>query len=319
MNGSVRSSAALVWRHRRIVWWIWIVNLVLAWLSSLPARATLRSVLDHSLQSARFVAGFDAAAFAVMLSRPDVPPGPLAISAASAAVVFFVYLLFLDGGIFAVYLDDRKLSRAEFFESSGLYFWRMFRLALYSLVPFALIGAANGSIAEWAGKLSNDAPPERLGWIVNVGGKLFCGLLFLFVRLWFDLAQARLAKDNERNVLRTAWRSLKLAFHSGKLYASYLGIAIFSIAAFGLGTALWYYLPHSATGAAFLILELVTVIMISTRLWMKAASARLIALIPAEVLTLSPLAPPIEEPTPNPAEVAEGSNAPVSSEPPKSE
>jgi hypothetical protein len=319
MNGSVRSSAALVWRHQRIVWWIWIVNLVLAWLSSLPARATLSSVLNRSLQSARFVTGFDAAAFAVMLSRPDVQPGSLATSAITAAVVFFAYLLFLDGGIFAVYLDDRKLSRAEFFESSGLYFWRMVRLALYSLIPFALISAAGGGIAEWAGKLSHDAAPEKLGWVVNLGGKLLCGLLFLFVRLWFDLAQARLVKDNERKVLRTAWRSLKLAFHSGKLYASYLGIAIFSIAAFGLGTALWYYLPHRATGAAFLILELVTIIMISTRLWMKAASARRIALIPTEVLTMSPLAPPIVEPTPNPAEIAEGSNAPPPPEPPKSE
>jgi hypothetical protein len=141
-------------------------------------------------------------------------------------------------------------------------------------------------------------------------------LLFLFVRLWFDLAQGRLVKDNERKVLRTAWRSLKLAFHSGKLYASYLGIAIFSIAAFGLGTALWYYLPHRATGAAFLILELVTIIMISARLWMKAASARRVALIPTEVLTMSPLAPPIVEPTLNPAEVIEGPNAPP---PPTSE
>jgi hypothetical protein len=298
------------------VWWIWVVNLVLAWLSSLPARATLSSVLNHSLQSARFVTGFDAGAFAVMLIRPDVQPGPLATSAITAAVVFLTYLLFLDGGIFAVYLDDRKLSRAEFFESSGLYFWRMFRLSLYSLIPFALISAANGSIAQWAGKLSNDAAPERLGFFVNLGGKLLCGLLFLFVRLWFDLAQARLVKDNERKVLRTAWRSLKLALHSGRLYASYVGIAIFSIAVFALGTALWYYLPHRATGASFLILELVTIVMISSRLWIKAASARSVALMPAEVLIMSPLAPPMAEPTLNPAEVAEGSNAP---EPPKSE
>jgi hypothetical protein len=138
MTGSVRSSAGLLWRHRRLVWWIFAVNLVLAWLSSLPVRASLAAALDHSLEGLRFVNGFDFAAFAMLLGRPNFPVKPLAAASVTAAIVFFVYVLFLDGGIFAVYLDDRKLSRAEFFENCGLYFWRMLRLAIYSLIPFAL-------------------------------------------------------------------------------------------------------------------------------------------------------------------------------------
>ena len=70
MNGSVRSSAGLVWRHQRLVWWIFAVNLVLAWLSSLPARATLSTVLDHSLESAKLVTGFDIGTFVLLLERP---------------------------------------------------------------------------------------------------------------------------------------------------------------------------------------------------------------------------------------------------------
>jgi len=302
MNGSVRSSAGLVWRHQRIIWWVFFVNLVLAWLSSLPARATLSTVLDHSLQSARFVTGFDVAEFFVMLARPDVVPGSLTSTVFGAGVVFFVYLLFIDGGIFAVYLDDRKLSRSEFFENSGLFFWRMLRLALYSLIPFAIPAAINGGIASWAGKLSDDAPQDKLGFFVNAGGKLLFMLIFLFVRLWFDLAQARVVRDNERKVLRTVWRSLKLAFRSGKLYASYLGIALFSAAAFSVCAVVWVYLPHRAMGASFLVLELLTIILISTRLWMKAASARWVALIPGEVFAVAPLAPPVVDTTVKPVE-----------------
>ena len=181
MNGSVRSSAGLVWRHQRLVWWIFAVNLLLAWLASLPARATLSAVLDHSLESARLVNGFDVGALALLLFRPDVPTAALAPSAVGAAVVFLVYLLFLDGGIFAVYLDDRKLSRAEFFENSGLFFWRMLRLALYSLVPFAIAAAVNGGLAGWAGKLSSDAPQERLGFFVNLSGIYNFHILFCFL------------------------------------------------------------------------------------------------------------------------------------------
>jgi hypothetical protein len=323
MNGSVRSSAGLVWRHQRLVWWIFAVNLLLAWLASLPARATLSAVLDHSLESARLVNGFDVGALALLLFRPDVPTAALAPSAVGAAVVFLVYLLFLDGGIFAVYLDDRKLSRAEFFENSGLFFWRMLRLALYSLVPFAIAAAVNGGLAGWAGKLSSDAPQERLGFFVNLSGKLLFLLLALFARLWFDLAQARVVQDNERKLLRTIWRSLALVFRSGALFASYLGIALFSIVIFTAGVGLWVYLPHRATLASFLLLELLTLTMIATRLWMKAASARWVALLPRG-LALAPVALPVEEtpaPThPTPVEVIEVTDVqPLSPEPPISE
>jgi uncharacterized MnhB-related membrane protein len=292
MNGSVRSSAGLVWRHQRLVWWIFAVNLLLAWLASLPARATLSAVLDHSLESAKLVTGFDLGTFVMLLERPDVQLPSLASGAVGASLIFLVYLLFIDGGVLTVYVEDRKLSRAEFFENSGLFFWRMVRLALYSVVPFGLLMAANNGIARFAGKLWDEAPPDRLGFYVYLGGKLLVVVLALFVRLCFDLAQARVVRDNERKLFAMLWRSMKLAFRSGKLYASYLGIGLIAAAAFALGIDVWLHLPHSAMGASFLVLELVTITQIVSRLWMKAASARWVALLPGEV-ALAPA--PVEE------------------------
>jgi hypothetical protein len=283
MNGSVRSSAGLVWRHQRLVWWIFAVNLLLAWLASLPARATLSAVLDHSLESAKLVTGFDVGTFVLLLERPDVQLPSLASGALGASLIFLVYLLFIDGGVLAVYVEDRKLSRAEFFENSGLFFWRMVRLALYSVVPFGLLMAVNNGIARFAGKLWDEAPPDRLGFFVYLGGKLLVVVLALFVRLCFDLTQARVVRDNERKLCGTLWRSMKLAFRSGKLYASYLGIGLIAAAALALGIDVWLHLPHSAMGASFLVLEMVTITQIASRLWMKAASARWVALLPGEV------------------------------------
>jgi hypothetical protein len=280
MNGSVRSSAGLIWRHQRLVWWIFAVNLGIAWLSSLSLRAMLRPVLDRSLESAKLVTGFDFSTLALLAGRPDVSPRALAPGAIGAALLFVIFLLFIDGGVFAVFLDDRKLRRAEFFENSGLFFWRMARMALYSVVPFGLLAAADGSAARFAGKLASNAPQDWVGLAVNVGSKLVIVVLALFVRLWFDLAQAWVVRDDERKVLRTVGRSLTLAFRSGKLYASYIGIGLFAAATFGIGAVIWFYLPHSATGASFLILEIVTVTQIASRLWLKAASARWFALLP---------------------------------------
>jgi hypothetical protein len=104
----------------------------------------------------------------------------------------------------------------------------------------------------------------------------------LFVRMWFDLAQTHLVRDNERRVLWVLLRCLGLAFRSGKLFAEYIGIGLFAIVTFGVGVGVWVYLPHSATVASFLVLEFVTIAQIASRLWLKAASARWVALLPSE-------------------------------------
>lgn len=297
MNDRVRSSAGLVWRHQRIVWWIFAVNLLLAWLASLPVRATLSAVLDHSLASAKLVTGFDIGTFVLLLERPEVSARSLAPGAIGATLIFLVYLLLIDGGVVTVYLEDRKLSRAEFFENSGLFFWRMARLALYSLIPFGLLAVADGGIAGFAGKLSSDAPQERLGFFVSVGSKLVLLLAALFVRLCFDLAQAQVVRDNERGLLRALWRSLKLAFSSGILFAKYLGVGLFAAVTFAIGIGIWLYLPHSATGVSFLVLELIALTQIASRLWLKAVSARWIALLPLHPDTVQEAPAPVIEST----------------------
>ncbi len=284
MNGSFRSAAGMVWRHQRLAWWIFAVNLVIAGLSSLSTRVTLRAVLDHSLESAKLVTGFDLGTLGLLLERPDVSARALAPGAVGGALIFLVYLLFIDGGVFRVFLEDRKLSRAEFFENAGLFFWRMLRLVLYSAVPFGLLMAAGGGIAAYAGKLSREAPQERLGFFVNVAGKLVIIAVALWVRMWFDLAQARVVQDNLRKVLRVLGRSLKLALRSRRLFASYVGIALFAAATLVAGIVVWAYLPHAATGASFLVLELVTITQLASRLWMKAASARWVVLLPVEAV-----------------------------------
>ena len=295
MNGSVRSSAGLVWRHQRLVCWIFAVNLLLAWLSSLPVRATVGTVLDHSLESARLVTGFDIGTFVLLLERPDVSARSLAPGTIGATLIFLVYLLFVDGGVMTVFLEDRKLSRAEFFENAGLFFWRMVRLALYSVVPFGLLAAADGSLSEYAEKLANDAAPERLGFFVHVAGTLAILLAALFVRLCFDLAQAQVVRDNERALLRVLRQSLGIAFHSGRLFAMYLGIGLFAAATFAAGIGVWALLPHSAMAASLLVLELLTVTQIASRLWLKAASARWVALLPLRAEVVNEASAPVTD------------------------
>jgi hypothetical protein len=277
MSGGVRSAAGLVWRHQRLLWWIFVLNLVLGWLSALPVRAALRPVLSRSLESSKLVTGFDVSTFVLLLERPEVPLPALVPGALASAFLFLLAMIAFDGGVVKVCLEDRRLRLPEFSASCGLYFWRMARLALVSLVPFGALMALQSAADHWAGKLARNAPQERTGFIVQAAVTLLLLLAALLVRLCFDLAQARVVRGNERKVLRELWRSFAPALDSG-LYRQYLAIAVFAVASFALGVWLWLLLPHRAIGASFLLLELVTVTQIAARLWMKSASARWVAL-----------------------------------------
>ena len=215
----------------------------------------------------------------MLVGIPVLARSRLAPASVGATLIFLVYLLLIDGGVFATYLDDRKLSRAEFFESSGLFFWRMVRLALYSAAPFALLIAADFGIARYAGKLTSDSPLERLGFFVNIGGKLVIVVVALFVRLWFDLAQARVVHEDERKLCRLCGGASNSRF-TPAFVCELPWDRIICGDYFCVGIAIWVYLPHRATGASLLLLELVTVTQIASRLWLKAASARRIALLP---------------------------------------
>lgn len=122
MNRPIRDGFFLVWRHQRIVWWIFFVNLVLAFLASITPRIILHPVLDKSLYSEQLSKGFDLSVFGELLSRPDISATPWATSSFVVGVIFLFYMLFLSGGLLSAYQHDRKFTRGQFFEFCGDFF-----------------------------------------------------------------------------------------------------------------------------------------------------------------------------------------------------
>jgi hypothetical protein len=287
VRGGLRSSASLLWRHQRLLWWLFAANLALAWISSLPLRAELGGLLNHSLASRRLVTGFDLGTFFLLLQQPEMQLKALEPGAAAAAAIYLLIALFFDGGLLLELLEDRKAELDEFAAGCAAYFWRMARLAVYSAIVLGALVAGGGAAARFAVKLTDNLPDERIGFAAAMALRLLMLLALLFVRQWFDVAQARVVRDNGRKLLRELWRSFLPALRSG-LYWQYLGIGVLAAASFAGGLWLWACLPHAAIGAAFLLLELVTLTQIGARLWMKSASAEWVALQPDPVPDITP-------------------------------
>ena len=87
---------------------------------------------DDAPSSARALArgatlskGFDLGMFVELIRLPDVRLMSNYTSSYVFAFVFFVFMLFVSGGILETYHLDRKLTTDEFFAASGAFFWQI--------------------------------------------------------------------------------------------------------------------------------------------------------------------------------------------------
>ncbi len=272
MKRPIRDGLSLVWRHQRLVWWIFIVNFVLGLLASITPRTVLQSVLGKSFYSEQLSQHFAAPVFIELLSRPDISMTPWLTGSFAVAVIFVFYMLFISGGVLSVYQQDRKLTRGQFFEFSGDFFWRMVRLLLCSIIPFAIVAGLFSGVNAVSGKMANEAPSETQGFWVQVIGSLLVLLCALFVRAWFDLAQARTVIDHVRGMFVLSFRSFVLALRNlPRLLWIYLFTTIVAAIAVVGAWYIWLTIPHTSFGASWLLLELVTVLLVGIRLWQRAA------------------------------------------------
>jgi hypothetical protein len=273
MKRPIRDGISLVWRHQRLVWWIFLVNLTLGFFASIAPRVLLRPVLDKSMYATQLSQRFDMSVFFELLFKPEISLAPSLAGSGVVGVIFLFYMVFVSGGILVVYREDRKLTRGEFFHSSGEFLWRMVRLLLCSIIPFGIVIALLARVGKVSGKMAVDAPWEMQGFWVQVGGYLVCLVLALFVRAWFDVAQARTVIDGMRGMLKLSFQSFVLAlrnFH--RLLFIYLTTTFVCALVAVASWRLWLNIPHGSFGRSWLLLEVVTLVMVAIRLWQRAAT-----------------------------------------------
>jgi hypothetical protein len=270
----VSTGFSLVRRHQRILWWVFAVNFILAALGGTAARLTFSKVLDHSLASADITGHLNLTRYFELISQPEVQFAPIAAASYATQLIFFVFMLFVTGGILVVYREDRKLSVAEFFENCGLYFWRFVRLTLLSLIPFGLCFAFyQGVVSKLADHISEISAYESYPfWTHAIGGFIFI-LLFLWVRLWFDVAQVRAVAQNERRMVRNTLRAFKITWNAlGSLLWMYFRISLLAWATLAVGIWLWLRIPGRAFFLSFLLMEIVVLVQFAARLWQRASA-----------------------------------------------
>jgi hypothetical protein len=302
-KGLVAAGASLVWRHQRVLWWVFAVNFVLGAIGTASAYHQLRRTLGHSLAGQPLTNGFDYGMFLELVRVPESNLYGSHGQSLHAAVLFFLFMLFITGGILTVYREDRNLKTGEFFGASGGFFWRFVRLALFPLIPLAILGAAFLSVDEVFDFANYVAMSDRRGFYLILAGAILLTLLALFVRLWFDIAQVRAVVQDEHRMWPNLWKALRITWRNvSTLFRVYLCISGVAWVTLAAGLFVWAKLPPTATSVTFLLLEFIILTQLLTRLWQRASSVtwyqRHAAMFPADTVDYTTPAPvELVEPT----------------------
>lgn len=262
-------GARRVWGRQRIVWWIFTVNLILAFASAMPLAHPIGDVTDHSLAARRLVNGFDWGAYSELLSTPDLNFESRIPGSGSAVVVFFIFMLFMTGGILASYANEYSLSTREFFANCGAFFWRSVRLFFFMAIVLTPIVIGGRALLHQAGKAVNDAAAEKTGYWFALFTILLTLFLMMAVRLWFDMAQVRVVVEDESAMARSCLQAFKVTFSNfGSLLWIYFRISLLAWLALAVGLWLWIRLSG---GVAIIMLEGVLLCWVATRMWQRAS------------------------------------------------
>jgi hypothetical protein len=266
----------IVRRHKRYLFWFWVLNLTLAEFGAAAYRARLHRALDRSLLADRLVHGFDLMVYQEMISRPEWGSFMgAALPAAYFAWLFFLVTLLLLPGVLEGYTSEGKLSREEFFRICGRNLWRFIRLLLlFTIVAVPVLAGLWGGRSALV-KAAGESTNEKLPFFTQLVALVVIFLVMAGIRVWFDLAQVDVVVRDQNTVRKSVVTGFRYARHNVfQLIGAYAAIFLIGLVILMVGIWCWHALvrPSSVLGA-FVVGQIIAVLWLGTRFWQRATAA----------------------------------------------
>ena len=170
--------------------------------------------LGHSSWPIALGENLDVSWIAELIAQSIVPALPMLAAVLGLAALACILQLFLLGGTLRIFAVGETFTAAAFFGGSGRYWWRLVRLALFSLIFFA-VAVAIGAGLNWAGNQiwgeSSKASP-LIYWRWFLVAVLAC--LIGQCSLAFDYAAIRLAGEESRKSVRAYLGAFRLIWRA---------------------------------------------------------------------------------------------------------
>lgn len=304
--------------NKRLLLWVYLVNLAVGLYVGLPFHGRISAILNHSMAADRIAGRLDVSAFGMLMLNLGQHGNSLHFQFFHAILVYGLIANVLAAGIYYVFMTG-EMPRLAIVARSGIeYFWRFFRLMLFTIIICGAILALLGAIRSAILHAADNAYVGRTYFTISLVTAIIWILIALFLRLWFDIAEAnviQIGQTGVRRVRRTigpAWRLLGRRFAAA--YFGYVLVAICGAVGFMFFVWLWVaFVPAHAVFLAWIIGQLGVACLLLSRIWQRGLASTLVladaADQPVEVPFAEPLTPVTASPVAPSAEPGYGAPA----------
>ncbi|WP_426702454.1 hypothetical protein ACPPVV_05460 [Rhodanobacter sp. Col0626] len=283
-SGAVVSAPFAAMQWRLLLLWILLLLLPTA-VVSLPVWRALSGALDHSIQAQAWATRFNATMVGDVMSTLQISNWFHGI-ALVGMLLMLLLLPFLNGMVVGTGRAGRALGFSHLLQCGIVEYGRMFRLMLWSILPYAAMGGLIGVVLHMADGIGDKAVLESQADRASHLALFVAGVLFV-------LAQSIVESGRAAFIADTGLRSATRAFGRGFMqllrrpFSTLLCYLLISVIGYAVAFVLGLGRVHTpAVGVVGLVLAVLLAQLVAVVIgWMRVA--RLFAL--AEVArSLSP-------------------------------
>jgi hypothetical protein len=244
-----------------IQWRLLLLWTLLLWLPTavvgLPLWSQLGDLLDHSIHAQEWAAHFNPVMFGDVISALSDDTGWFHGVALLGLLLTLLLMPFLNGMVVGSGRAGRALGFSHLLQSGIVEYGRMFRLMLWSIVPYVVMGGLMFFVFDAADKVDTHAVLESKSDSASHMATWVAIVLFALVQAIMESGRAAFVADSG---LRSATRAFGRGFMQllRRPFSTLLLLIVISLIGYAIATLLGVARIHSpAIGAGGVILAIV--------------------------------------------------------------
>jgi hypothetical protein len=220
-----KNGLSAAWHEKKMLFWLYGFNLLLAYLMTLPLSMMLSKALDKTIAAENILQAFDFTIYTTIMDQFGKGV-QLGRTITIFALLYMVINIFFAGGILKIFIEGIKFNLKDFFSGCVEYFNRFLRLFLFSALFIFMAILTYLLISKLFGFLTENASTEHLTIILFITKVLILGILLAMINMLFDYAKIMTVVNDFHGMYKTVKDSLMFVMMSPRktmgLYMSYL-------------------------------------------------------------------------------------------------
>ncbi len=222
------SGLSRLWFHKRMLAWLYLVNLLFAGVLLAPFRRLVAGINRTDLID-DFAAGFQVDTFFGLRTQYAEEFQTLGISALGLGALYLLVNVYLTGGIVATLASKERASLGRFCGEAGRFFFRYLRILVVLAATLGAVGAGyHYGLESFIDSQRERANTDVLSTLWLVGGLGLVAFAASLVLMVFDYARISIVSQDRRSALMAAgsalWFCLRRPIRTVSLF--YLNLAL---------------------------------------------------------------------------------------------